>query len=67
LRAALITSREVYPGIFSGWKTIAAQIPAMAPILSKTENGWTSCSINYSQQPQWLPLPTPSFPQMPPG
>jgi len=40
LRAALSTSREVYCGIFCDWKTIVLQIPAMAPVLSKTENGW---------------------------
>jgi hypothetical protein len=39
LRAALSTSREVYSGIFCDWKTIMSQIPAMASVLSKTENG----------------------------
>jgi hypothetical protein len=39
LRAALSTSREVYSGIFCDWKTIVSQIPAMPPVLSKTENG----------------------------
>src|SRR5258705_4908843 len=67
LRAALSTSREVYCSIFCNRKTIVAQIPAMTLALSKTENGKITCSKNYSQQPQWLPLPTPSFPQMRPG
>jgi hypothetical protein len=39
LRAALSTSREVYSGIFCDGKTIVSQIPAMAPVLSKTEKG----------------------------
>jgi hypothetical protein len=39
LRAALNTSREFYSGIICGWKTMVTQIPAMAPALSKTENG----------------------------
>jgi hypothetical protein len=39
LRAALDTSRERHSKIFCNWKTIVAQIPAMTPVLSKTENG----------------------------
>jgi hypothetical protein len=39
LHAALSTSREVYSVIFCNRKTIIAQIPAMTPVLSKTENG----------------------------
>jgi hypothetical protein len=39
LHAALSTSREVYSAILRNRKTIIAQIPAMTPVLSKTENG----------------------------
>jgi hypothetical protein len=39
VRAALSTSREVYSAITCDWKTIVAQIPAIAPVLSKAENG----------------------------
>jgi hypothetical protein len=46
LRAALNTSRESHSEIFCNGKTIVAQIPAMTPVLSKTENGKTTCSIN---------------------
>lgn len=66
LHAALSTSREVYSSIFCERRTIITQIPAMASVLSKRENGKIACSINYSQQPQWLPLPTP-FLQTQPG
>jgi len=39
LHAALSTSRERHSKIFCNRKTIAAQIPAMTLVLSKTENG----------------------------
>jgi hypothetical protein len=39
LHAALGTSRESHSEIFCNRKTIVGQIPAMTPVLSKTENG----------------------------
>jgi hypothetical protein len=39
LHPALGTSRESHSEIFCNRKTIVGQIPAMTPVLSKTENG----------------------------
>jgi hypothetical protein len=58
LRRALITflSRGIHSEIFCQSAINRFTDLAMMPDLLETEMGKVTCSISYSEQPQWLPL-----------
>jgi hypothetical protein len=66
MRPCAVCSSHLYrakfiPQLSVNRRSIVSQIPAMMLDLFKTKMGKVTCSISYSEQPQWLPLHTQSF------